>query len=369
MERKRNLKQPPSSRLSVSSGNQNTLAVEDDTDDTKPVEDFKTTGEGHEDDLDEDGSESPEPEPNWDELFNNRKSPNARKQANTMADGSRHVKETKYKNKRQDSSPTDIPKKKSSMPPVDKLKGRREREASLANENVSENIKRVAKHKDQSDNGGRSFQATNNKNLAQRDDPISVISNFKSSPSAGHTSAGTRADLTRPSTSAASVSGKPKVSYLFHDAQAAARLTRKSHTPKKPQDGMFSESKTFLTKLLTSPQPSQLAKDTPWLVNEKDAPRQDKLAKYKFFASSRLRYKARTMIGATGSRHFNQKRRSSLASGTTLPLTLVPNLEHINEGEEERMAAVQRRRVVDNTDLRTMAILQSRLKELKTYPE
>ncbi|GFO19971.1 hypothetical protein PoB_004647600 [Plakobranchus ocellatus] len=161
----------------------------------------------------------------------------------------------------------------------------------------------------------------------------------------------------------------PRVSYLFHDAQAAARLTGKPLGPKKPKDGMFSGAKQVLKRLLAPPQPSQLAKETPWLVNERDASRQDKLAKFKFFASSRLRYKARTMIGATGSRHFNQKRRSSLASGTTLPLTLVPNLEHINEGEEERMAQVQRRRVVDNTDLRTMAILQSRLKELKTYPE
>ncbi|CAG5127138.1 unnamed protein product, partial [Candidula unifasciata] len=74
------------------------------------------------------------------------------------------------------------------------------------------------------------------------------------------------------------------------------------------------------------------------------------------------------MIGATGSRHFNQKRRASLATGTPLPLSLVPNLDRMSEEEESRMGAVTRRRVVDTSDLRTCAILQSRLKELKTYP-
>ncbi|XP_059153255.1 uncharacterized protein LOC131939021 [Physella acuta] len=84
---------------------------------------------------------------------------------------------------------------------------------------------------------------------------------------------------------------------------------------------------------------------------------------------SRLRQKARNMIGATGSRHINQRRRASLASGTPLPLSLVHNLEQVAEGDESRMGAVARRRVVDTSDLRTCAILQSRLKELKTYPE
>lgn len=86
-------------------------------------------------------------------------------------------------------------------------------------------------------------------------------------------------------------------------------------------------------------------------------------------ASARLRYKARNMIGATGSRHLNQRRRASIASGTTLPLSLGSNLAQVAESDEGRMANVPRRRVVDTSDLRTCAILQSRLKELKTYPE
>ena len=87
-------------------------------------------------------------------------------------------------------------------------------------------------------------------------------------------------------------------------------------------------------------------------------------------ASARLRYKARTMIGATGSRHLDQRRRASLASGSMgLPASMLSHLEGVAEGDERRARPVMRRRVVDTSDLRTCAILQTRLKEIKTYPE
>ncbi|XP_076454504.1 voltage-dependent calcium channel type A subunit alpha-1-like, partial [Babylonia areolata] len=86
------------------------------------------------------------------------------------------------------------------------------------------------------------------------------------------------------------------------------------------------------------------------------------------------------MIGATGSRHLGQRRRASLVSGSLgLGPSMLSHLEGVAEGDEGggaggggRMGGgrpVTRRRVVDTSDLRTCAILQTRLKEIKTYPE
>ncbi|KAL8580527.1 hypothetical protein ACOMHN_054682 [Nucella lapillus] len=88
------------------------------------------------------------------------------------------------------------------------------------------------------------------------------------------------------------------------------------------------------------------------------------------------------MIGATGSRHLGQRRRASLVSGSLgLGTSMLSHLEGVAEGDEGggfsggggRMGGggrpVTRRRVVDTSDLRTCAILQTRLKEIKTYPE
>ena len=76
------------------------------------------------------------------------------------------------------------------------------------------------------------------------------------------------------------------------------------------------------------------------------------------------------MIGATGSRHLGQRRRASLASGSVgLPASMLAHLEGVAEADERRARPVTRRRVVDTSDLRTCAILQTRLKEIKTYPE
>ncbi|XP_025112114.1 voltage-dependent calcium channel type A subunit alpha-1-like isoform X8 [Pomacea canaliculata] len=89
-------------------------------------------------------------------------------------------------------------------------------------------------------------------------------------------------------------------------------------------------------------------------------------------ASARLRSKGRTMIGATGSRHLGQRRRASLASAS-LGLTpgMLSHLEGVAEADEGggRFRSATRRRVVDTSDLRTCAILQTRLKEIKNYPE
>ena len=86
-------------------------------------------------------------------------------------------------------------------------------------------------------------------------------------------------------------------------------------------------------------------------------------------ASARLRYKARTMIGATGSRHIAQRRRASLATPAASP-SMFSTLHQLAEEDEEgpKLPAV-RRRAVDTSDYRTCAILQTRLKNVKHYPE
>jgi len=86
-------------------------------------------------------------------------------------------------------------------------------------------------------------------------------------------------------------------------------------------------------------------------------------------ASSRLRYKSRTMIGATGSRHMSQRRRGSLATPAASPSMFSPmgGLAEVDEFGPKRSAV--RRRAVDTSDYRTCAILQTRLKEVKHYPE
>ncbi|RUS82610.1 hypothetical protein EGW08_009638 [Elysia chlorotica] len=310
------------------------------------------TGEGG-NDWEDDEFNQMELEPNWGALFSHAQSSQSKKDTEVDTRTSEQPKDRKYKKKDKEKS--------SGVPQITGKKGHNKTPApSSSGVKMFSNQESVEKQKGTVPVSNRKSSDPGKCNARATASVISDESQAKSTETLQDNN---------PPISGACAGHCPKISYLFHDAKAAEMLTRKCLTPKMPEDGALSNTKTYLKKLLTTPQPSQLARETPWLVNDKDAPRQDKLAKYKFFASSRLRYKARTMIGATGSRHFNQKRRSSLASGTTLPLTLVHNLEHINEGEEERMAQVQRRRVVDNTDLRTMAILQSRLKELKTYPE
>ncbi|XP_036367714.1 voltage-dependent calcium channel type A subunit alpha-1 isoform X2 [Octopus sinensis] len=74
------------------------------------------------------------------------------------------------------------------------------------------------------------------------------------------------------------------------------------------------------------------------------------------------------MIGAAGSRHVTQRRRASLAFPHPTPhQSVFNNLQE--DGEEIRLPTVPRRRVVDTSDLRTCAILQTRLKNVKHYPE
>ncbi|XP_069119459.1 voltage-dependent calcium channel type A subunit alpha-1-like isoform X4 [Argopecten irradians] len=101
----------------------------------------------------------------------------------------------------------------------------------------------------------------------------------------------------------------------------------------------------------------------------KNMAKDDRLAHFKFYANSRLRYKSRTMIGATGSRHMSQRRRASLAASNTSPSMFSP-LEQLSERDENSPARPpMRRRAVDTSDYRTCAILQTRLKEVKHYPE
>ncbi|XP_078326078.1 voltage-dependent calcium channel type A subunit alpha-1-like isoform X9 [Crassostrea virginica] len=90
---------------------------------------------------------------------------------------------------------------------------------------------------------------------------------------------------------------------------------------------------------------------------------------FKHLANSRLRYKAQNMIGATGSRHLSQRRRASLATPAASP-SMFSHLEQVNEEDENKpRLPPTRRRAVDTSDYRTCAILQTRLKTVRNYPE
>ena len=74
------------------------------------------------------------------------------------------------------------------------------------------------------------------------------------------------------------------------------------------------------------------------------------------------------MIGAAGSRH--QRRRASLATTAHSAGGLFSPMEQLREIDENApRQPVSRRRVVDTSDLKSCAILQTRLKEVKHYPE
>ncbi|XP_076093874.1 voltage-dependent calcium channel type A subunit alpha-1-like isoform X10 [Mytilus galloprovincialis] len=102
---------------------------------------------------------------------------------------------------------------------------------------------------------------------------------------------------------------------------------------------------------------------------EKHMTKTEKLRQYKYFAATRLRYKARTMIGATGSRHISQRRRASLATPAASPSMFSTLHQLAEEDEEGPKIPALRRRAVDTSDYRTCAILQTRLKNVKHYPE
>ncbi|XP_052789506.1 voltage-dependent calcium channel type A subunit alpha-1-like [Mya arenaria] len=114
---------------------------------------------------------------------------------------------------------------------------------------------------------------------------------------------------------------------------------------------------------------STLRRKMPWW-EKRARTGSERMRKYKFYANARLRYKARNMIGAAGSRH--QRRRASLA----IPALsgggggLYSPMEHIRELDENApRPSIGRRRAVDTSDFKSCAILQTRLKEIKHYPE
>ncbi|KAL3872091.1 hypothetical protein ACJMK2_040046 [Sinanodonta woodiana] len=79
------------------------------------------------------------------------------------------------------------------------------------------------------------------------------------------------------------------------------------------------------------------------------------------------------MIGAAGSRHIPGRRRASIAAAAAAAAhspSIFNHLEQLQEKDENfpKLPAT-RRRVVDTSDLRTCAILQTRLKNVKQYPE
>ena len=85
------------------------------------------------------------------------------------------------------------------------------------------------------------------------------------------------------------------------------------------------------------------------------------------------------MIGATGSRHVTARRRSSLAVASSVAgsahhsLLSASYLGQLSERDEDeavrRSQAVTRRRAVDTSDLRSCALVQTKMKTWKHYPE
>ena len=85
-------------------------------------------------------------------------------------------------------------------------------------------------------------------------------------------------------------------------------------------------------------------------------------------ANARLRYKARNMIGAAASRH--QRRRASLAVSALSGGGMYSPMDHLRDLDENApRPPISRRRAVDTSDFKSCAILQTRLKEVKHYPE
>ncbi|XP_056009827.1 voltage-dependent calcium channel type A subunit alpha-1-like isoform X8 [Ostrea edulis] len=101
----------------------------------------------------------------------------------------------------------------------------------------------------------------------------------------------------------------------------------------------------------------------------KNMTKEERRIYFKQRANTRLRLKAQNMIGATGSRHLSQRRRASIATPAASP-SMFSHLEQVNEEDENKpRLPPTRRRAVDTSDYRTCAILQTRLKTVRNYPE
>ncbi|KAK2164753.1 hypothetical protein LSH36_59g03017 [Paralvinella palmiformis] len=75
------------------------------------------------------------------------------------------------------------------------------------------------------------------------------------------------------------------------------------------------------------------------------------------------------MIGAAGSRHLSQRRRSSVIQTHNVNLLTQPTgLSTLNEADDQPQP-ISRRRAVNASDLRTCALVQTRMKTWKQYPE
>ena len=86
-----------------------------------------------------------------------------------------------------------------------------------------------------------------------------------------------------------------------------------------------------------------------------------------------------SMIGVTGSRHVAPRRRSSLAvlqnqtsshgSPSTFAASYLGQVSERDEDADSARAPVPRRRAVDTSDLRSCALVQTKMKTWKHYPE
>ena len=82
------------------------------------------------------------------------------------------------------------------------------------------------------------------------------------------------------------------------------------------------------------------------------------------------------VIGATGSRHISARRRSSAAVNSPSHMLLgsrSDGLGSLSEAGDGSMGSarqpVTRRRAVDTSDLRSCALVQTKMKTWKNYPE
>ena len=273
--------------LSARSGKEKKYKVDDnDKNKSHPVDETDRGNKANDyvDDDDDKSSERSHHEPNWDALFSNREVSQKRGK-NTEIRASRELGERKYKKKGEETTRRGSQKKEKERRRLESNYENKTREPAASRGKIEANTKH--------DVGGNKITESceRSKNVLKIRETLFLGKTVSSSATSRKSEIPQpkpkeTAPENRPPISGDRTRGSLRVNYLFHDAKAAAILTGKSLTPKTPEDGMFSGSKTYLKKLLYPPQPSQLARDTPWLVNEKDAPRQDKLTKYKFFGKA-----------------------------------------------------------------------------------
>ncbi|KAK3088125.1 hypothetical protein FSP39_015039 [Pinctada imbricata] len=160
--------------------------------------------------------------------------------------------------------------------------------------------------------------------------------------------------------------GARKISWLnvFSRVQARKVITKFRRALDPSASFEFNAPRMHITDEDREKETERRKKPKKW----KNMNKTERRAVNRYRATSVLRYKAHNMIGATGSRHMSQRRRASLATPAASP-SMFSHLEQLAEEDESPRLPAVRRRAVDTSDYRTCAILQTRLKNVKHYPE